>query len=161
MARAEGPGQRDSKFRTPHVVTIITGVVVAVAAAFFPVSQLADYSNSGTLFAFGAVSLGVMILRFTDKSRPRPIRATQQFTVAPCRSSVPGVFLSLGIQSKLLFFVWTAIGVVLYFCFGFWNSNIRRGIVDVVELDDSATGQPPASIDTAAKQPLRRRFRST
>src|SRR6185312_6221653 len=55
------------KFRTPWIITIVTGAVVAVFAAFLPVGQLADYSNSGTLFAFAAVSLGVMILRFTDK----------------------------------------------------------------------------------------------
>src|SRR3546814_10745311 len=37
------------KFRTPHIVTAITGCAVAVAAAFFPVGQLADISNAGTL----------------------------------------------------------------------------------------------------------------
>ena len=47
-------------------MTIVTGIVVAIAAAFLPVGTLADYSNSGTLFAFAAVSLGVMVLRITD-----------------------------------------------------------------------------------------------
>src|SRR6201996_9813486 len=55
------------RFKTPWVVTLVTGVIVAIAAAFFPVGQLADYSNAGTLFAFAAVSVGVMVLRFTDK----------------------------------------------------------------------------------------------
>src|SRR3546814_4976749 len=45
------------KFHTPHVITIITGVAVALFAAFFPVGQLANISNSGTLFAFAAVSI--------------------------------------------------------------------------------------------------------
>src|SRR6201996_5561921 len=55
------------KFKTPWVITLVTGVVVALFAAFLPVGQLADYSNAGTLFAFAAVSVGVMVLRFTDK----------------------------------------------------------------------------------------------
>src|SRR5512139_1034258 len=54
------------RFRTP---CIVTRIFVAIAAAFLPVGTLADYSNAGTLFAFAAVSLGVMILRKTDPSR--------------------------------------------------------------------------------------------
>src|SRR3546814_9574453 len=60
------------KFNTPHVITIITGVAVALFAAFFPVGQLANISNSGTLFAFAAVSIAVMVIRRTDPSRHRP-----------------------------------------------------------------------------------------
>ena len=122
------------RFKTPWVVTIVTGIVVAVAAAFFPVSQLADYSNSGTLFAFAAVSLGVMILRLTDKDRIRPFRAPLLFVVAPL--SIAGcavLFLSLGIQSKMLFLVWTLIGLAIYFSYGYRHSNVARGIVDVVD----------------------------
>ncbi len=54
------------KFHTPHVVTIITGAVVSLFAALFPVGTLADISNSGTLFAFFLVALGVMMLRKSD-----------------------------------------------------------------------------------------------
>jgi APA family basic amino acid/polyamine antiporter len=133
------------RFKTPWVITIITGVFVAIAAAFLPVGQLVDYSNSGTLFAFAAVSLGVMILRFTDKSRPRPFRTPILFVVAPL--SIIGclaLFLSLDVKSKTVFFVWSAIGLVLYFSYGFWRSNVRRGVIEDVELDDSGSGQPPA-----------------
>lgn len=51
------------KYHTPHVVTIITGIVVAIFAALFPVGALADISNSGTLFAFAMVAVAVLILR--------------------------------------------------------------------------------------------------
>ncbi len=134
-----------SRFRTPWVITLVTGVIVAIAAAFLPVGSLADYSNAGTLFAFAAVSLGVMILRFTDKNRVRPFRTPLLFVVAPL--SILGcilLFFSLGIESKMVFVGWTVIGLVLYFAFGFWNSNVRTGYEEDVDLDDSATGQPPA-----------------
>src|SRR6185437_7213195 len=126
-------------FRTPWVITIITGVVVALAAAFFPVGQLADYSNAGTLFAFAAVSLGVMILRFTDAGRPRPFRTPAVFIVAPL--SILGcavLFISLTKQAMGLFAVWAVVGLVIYFLYGFWNSNVRRGVVDLPELDPDA-----------------------
>lgn len=130
------------KFKTPWVITIVTGVAVSIAAALFPVGQLADYSNSGTLFAFAAVSLGVMILRFTDKTRHRPFRTPALFIVAPL--SILGcvvLFMSLGPQSKTLFYVWTGIGLVFYFAYGFWRSNVRRGVVEAVDLPE-AIAQP-------------------
>ena len=40
------------RFKTPHVVTLITGTGAGIAAAVLPVGKLADLSNSGTLFAF-------------------------------------------------------------------------------------------------------------
>jgi len=132
-----------TRFRTPWIITIVTGTVVAIAAAFLPVGQLADYSNSGTLFAFGMVSLGVMILRFTDKNRVRPFRTPFVFIVAP--ASIIGclvLFLSLDEKSKMLFFVWTALGLVLYFLYGFWNSNVRHGIEVDTPLDEEAPGGP-------------------
>jgi APA family basic amino acid/polyamine antiporter len=121
------------------VITIITGIIVAIAAAFFPVGQLADYSNAGTLFAFAAVSLGVMILRFTDRNRPRPFRTPAVFIVAPL--SILGcavLFISLPKQAMGLFAVWAVIGLVFYFAYGFWKSNVRRGIVEVGELEEGA-----------------------
>jgi APA family basic amino acid/polyamine antiporter len=128
-------------FKTPWIITLVTGAVVALFAAFLPVGQLADYSNSGTLFAFAAVSLGVMILRFTDPGRARPFRTPALFIVAPL--SIIGcavLFLSLDSKSKGLFAAWTAIGLVFYFAYGFWKSNVRRGILDIEPLEEGPGG---------------------
>jgi APA family basic amino acid/polyamine antiporter len=129
------------RFQTPYVVTIVTGVFVAIAAAFLPVGSLADYSNAGTLFAFAAVSLGVMILRRKDPSRPRPFRTPALYLVAPL--SIAGcalLFLNLNIESKLLFVSWTVIGLVIYFLYGYRNSHVGRGITEVPELAADAPG---------------------
>ncbi len=133
------------KFKTPWVITLVTGVGVAIAAAFLPVGALADYSNAGTLFAFAAVSLGVMILRFTDKNRVRPFKTPLVFIVAPL--SIIGcalLFFSLGMESKMVFFGWALIGLVLYFAFGFWNSNVRKGVIEDHE-NDADLPPPPGT----------------
>ena len=130
------------KFRTPYIVTIVTGVVVAIAAAFLPVGTLADYSNAGTLFAFAMVSLGVMILRKKDPGRPRPFRTPALFVVAPL--SIAGcllLFINLNNESKLLFVSWTVIGLVFYFLYGYRHSHVGRGVVEVPELSPDA---PPS-----------------
>ncbi len=129
------------RFRTPYVVTVVTGVFVAIAAAFLPVGTLADYSNAGTLFAFAAVSLGVMVLRRTDPNRARPFRTPALFVIAPL--SIIGcllLFFSLNIESKTLFAVWTVAGLILYFLYGYRNSHIARGVVEVPEVASDAPG---------------------
>ena len=134
------------RFRTPYIVTIVTGFFVAIAAAFLPVGTLADYSNAGTLFAFAAVSLGVMILRRRDPGRARPFRTPALFVVAPL--SIAGcvlLFINLNNESKLLFVSWTVIGLVIYFLYGYRHSNVARGIVEVPEV----AGDAPGSIGVA------------
>ena len=129
------------RFRTPYVVTIVTGIFVAIAAAFLPVGTLADYSNAGTLFAFAAVSLGVMILRKKDPGRARPFRTPALFIVAPL--SIAGcilLFLNLNVESKLLFVTWTIVGLVVYFFYGYRHSHVARGITEVPELAADAPG---------------------
>jgi APA family basic amino acid/polyamine antiporter len=129
------------RFRTPYVVTIVTGVFVAIAAAFLPVGTLADYSNAGTLFAFAAVSLGVMILRRKDPTRPRPFRTPALYIVAPL--SIAGcllLFINLNNESKLLFLTWTVLGLIFYFLYGYRHSNVGRGVTEVPELAPEAPG---------------------
>ncbi|MFX7752011.1 amino acid permease C-terminal domain-containing protein, partial [Acinetobacter baumannii] len=84
------------------------------------------------LFAFAVVSLGVMILRLTDKSRHRSFRTPLLWLVAPL--SLIGcvvLFVSLDRASQLVFLAWTGIGLLFYFLYGYHHSNVARGIVEV------------------------------
>lgn len=132
------------KFRTPHVVTAITGLVVAVAAAFFPVGQLADISNAGTLYAFLMVATAVMVLRRRDPHRARGFRVPGVWVIAPL--TIAGcLFLFLNLPSAAMLFLpaWTALGLVVYFLYGRRNSHLGRGIVEVVDdIGDEETMVP-------------------
>jgi len=117
------------RFKTPHIVTLVTGFAVTLAAAFFPVGKLADISNSGTLFAFMVVALAVMILRIKDKHRVRPFKTPAVWLVAPL--AVVGcvvLFLFLPPHAKLVFPIWGAIGLVFYFLYGYRKSHVALGI---------------------------------
>jgi APA family basic amino acid/polyamine antiporter len=133
------------RFRTPHVVTWITGISVAFGAAFLPVGKLADFSNSGTLFGFAIVSLAVLVMRYTHPDRARPFRAPMLWLFSPL--AILGclvLFFFLPWQAKLLFPVWSGIGLVLYFTYGYRHSHVGRGVSDVPEFDKDA---PPGLIE--------------
>jgi APA family basic amino acid/polyamine antiporter len=116
------------RFHTPHVVTIITGLVVTVFASFFPVGVLADISNSGTLFAFMAVALGVMILRRRDPGRARPFRTPGIWVVGPLAlAGCAFLFFSLPLRTQLTFFAWAGLGLLIYFLYGVRASPLAKG----------------------------------
>jgi APA family basic amino acid/polyamine antiporter len=113
------------KFGTPYVVTIITGIAVTIFAAFFPVGVLADISNSGTLFAFLTVSVGVMVLRVRDPGRHRPFRMPLIWLVGPL-AFIGCAFLlfSLPMKTQITFLQWTAAGLLIYFLYGYRKSPL-------------------------------------
>lgn len=131
------------KWKTPHIVTMITGVVVAVFAAFLPVGRLADISNSGTLFAFFMVAIAVLMLRVKEPNRERPFRTPLVWVVAPLAIfGTVGLYLNLPTDAKLVLPVWGAIGLVVYFLYGYRKSHVGRGIIDVHEDDPDAPPPP-------------------
>ncbi|HEX8056650.1 MAG TPA: amino acid permease [Novosphingobium sp.] len=138
------------RFHTPHVITVLTGIFVTLFAAFFPVGLLADVSNAGTLFAFAAVSIAVMVLRRTDANRARPFRTPAVQLVAPL--SIIGclyLFFSLDMKTKTIFVLWAAIGLVVYFAYSRRRSHVGRGIVETHETDTDIPPQPVPPIPGA------------
>lgn len=125
------------KFHTPHVVTLVTGFGVTIAAAFLPVGKLANISNSGTLFAFLVVALAVMILRVRDKHRYRPFKTPAVWLVGPlAMAGCITLFMFLPPDAKLVFPVWGAVGLTFYFLYGFRKSHVARGLYDPTGGED-------------------------
>ncbi len=116
------------RFHTPHVVTMATGLLVALFAAMFPVGALADISNSGTLFAFFVVALGVMVLRRTQPDHPRTFRTPFIWVVGPlAMAGCALLFVSLGGYTIKLFFAWAVIGLAVYALYGRHRSHLANG----------------------------------
>ena len=130
------------RFRTPHIVTAITGAAVAIGAAFFPVGQLADISNAGTLYAFLMVAVAVMMLRRTDPARPRAFKVPAVWLIGPL--TIAGcIFLFVNLPTAAMLFlpIWGVVGIVIYFLYSRSRSHLGRGIVEVHE-DDYADLEP-------------------
>ena len=119
-------GRIHPRFNTPHVSTIVTGVVVAIAAGLTPISTLGMLVNIGTLMAFVIVSIGVIVLRRTRPDLPRPFRMPL-VPLLPALSAVVALVLMLGLPRATWerLFIWMGIGVVVYFVYGYRRSRLR------------------------------------
>jgi basic amino acid/polyamine antiporter, APA family len=112
-------------FRTPYVITTIVGIVVAVLATFTSIDVLAELVNVGTLFAFILVSLGVIVLRRTRPDLHRAFRVPL-VPVIPILAALVCFYLmlNLAVETWLRFFIWMAIGLVVYFGYGRSHSKV-------------------------------------
>ena len=116
------------KTRVPHITTLITGIVVALGALLADENEIYDLTNIGTLSAFAIVCVGVLVLRYTDPSRPRPFRVpfVIPVTVLGAAACIYTMF-GLPVKAWERFGIWLLIGLALYFTYGFKNSTLRRG----------------------------------
>jgi APA family basic amino acid/polyamine antiporter len=114
------------RFRTPVVITMLTGCVVAVIAGLMPIVVLGEMVNIGTLLAFAIVSASVIVLRVRRPDLPRPFK-TPGYPFVP----VLGVLTSLGLMAFLpldtwlRLGVWLLIGLLIYGLYGIRHSRVR------------------------------------
>ncbi len=116
------------KFKTPHVTTILTGVVVGGFAAVMSIDEMVDLTNIGTLFAFVLVCIGITILRYKDPDRHRPFKVPFGAWLLPMMGAVSCVFLMyyLPPSSWWRFVAWLMIGLSVYLSYSYTRSGIGR-----------------------------------
>jgi APA family basic amino acid/polyamine antiporter len=117
------------RFRTPHVATLVAGIFVGIPAGIFDIGTLADLSNIGTLFAFVLVAIAVLILRKSQPGRARGFRVPL-VPLVPILSIVTCLVLmaSLTLENWIRFFVWLAIGLLIYFLYSKKRSTLRNSV---------------------------------
>ncbi|GAA0635848.1 amino acid permease [Brevundimonas lenta] len=140
------------KFRTPWIGTIVLGILIAIAAAFLPISILGDLVSLGTATAFAIVCLSVIFLRIKHPEMERPFKVPGGIFTA-----VLGILACLFLASQnlipmfqhaaednplplMLLGGYAAVGAVIYIIYGFWNSKLAKGIdiTEDVKLESAA-----------------------
>ena len=109
------------KYRTPHVNTVLVGVVVAAATLVLDINAAAELCNIGTLAAFMLVCAGVRVLRKVDPTRYRPFRVPFVPVVPILGIIICLALVVLGLptfRTLVIFGIWIAIGMVFYFTYG-------------------------------------------
>ncbi|HEX7323967.1 MAG TPA: amino acid permease [Rhodanobacteraceae bacterium] len=115
------------RFKTPYISTIITGLAAAAGAGLLPIDILAELTNIGTLLAFLVVCIAVLVLRYTKPDLPRPFRTPWPWVT--CTLGALGcilLILNLPEDTWWRAIIWTIIGLIIYFAYGFRHSQLRR-----------------------------------
>jgi len=115
------------KYRTPHVTTVVTGVVVAVGSLVADENEIYDLTNIGTLTAFAIVCGGVLVLRLRQPHLHRPFRVPLVWPVA-LAGTAACLYIMKGLPRTAWdrFGIWLALGLVLYFVYGHRRSRLRN-----------------------------------
>ena len=118
------------KYRTPHVLTWLSGVVVIVCALFMDLNISAELCNFGTFTSFIIICIAVLILRKTEPDRQRP------FKVPFCPLlPVLGILTCGGLMvysmkflktSSLYFPLWLIMGVAIYVVYGYKQKRLEE-----------------------------------
>ena len=118
------------KFKTPHVMTWLSGLIVIICALFMDLNLSAELCNFGTFTSFIIICVAVLILRKTEPDRPRP------FKVPFCPLfPILGIVICLALMyyrfsakatSALYFIVWLVIGIIIYASYSYKSKRLEE-----------------------------------
>jgi APA family basic amino acid/polyamine antiporter len=116
-----------TKKHVPLLNSWITATFVAICAGLIPLDKLAELANIGTLTAFIVVAIGIVVLR---KTQPN-LRRAFKVPFVPWIPLLAVLFCGyLIIQLSQItwfgFFVWSIIGLIVYFLYGRKHSELSR-----------------------------------
>ena len=115
------------RFGTPVLMTLITGIIVAIIAGFLPLKEIAELANAGTLVAFIAVAVCMMVMRVKAPDQPRLFKAPLPWVIGP--AGILGciyLFISLPFATVWRFFAWNALGLIVYWVYARHKSLLAQ-----------------------------------
>jgi basic amino acid/polyamine antiporter, APA family len=114
------------RHKTPHVMTVATGILSAIIAGLFPIGVLGELVSIGTLLAFAIVCIGVLVLRVVEPSAHRPFRTPFVWVVSILGAASALMQMAyLPSETWLRLIAWMAIGLAIYFVYGRRRASIQ------------------------------------
>jgi len=114
------------KYSTPHIITIFVGIFTIIGTFFLNLEASANLCNIGTFTAFVVVSIGVMVLRYTDPNRKRAFKMPLMplIPILAIVSCLVIVKIGIPMDTFIAFSVWIALGLLIYFSYSYKNANM-------------------------------------
>ncbi len=120
------------KFRTPHILTWISGIIVIICSLFMDLNISAELCNFGTFTSFIIICIAVLILRKTEPDRYRPFKVPfyPLFPVLGIITCSVLMIYSLGSlkTSSLYFPLWLLIGFLIYVTYGYGQKRLEERV---------------------------------
>ncbi|WP_240124970.1 amino acid permease [Thermomonas alba] len=113
---------------TPVAITVFTALLTAALAGVARLDEIAALANAGTLIAFTAVAVCLLVLRVRDPARPRVFRTPWAWLVGPL--AILGcayLFLSLPQRTQLWCLAWNGFGLLVYLLYARRHSLLGQG----------------------------------
>jgi len=104
-----------------------TPVLMTRIAGFLSLREIAELANAGTLVAFIAVAICLLVLRHKAPTHPRPFSVSAPWLIAI--GAIAGcayLFVSLPLATIYRFFIWNAVGIAVYFLYARHQSALGR-----------------------------------
>jgi APA family basic amino acid/polyamine antiporter len=115
----------------PVIMTLFTALLVCLVAGVFPLGKIAEVANAGTLAAFIAVAVCMLVMRARDPTVARPFRTPMAWVVGPL--AIAGciyLFFSLAGVTREVFVLWNTIGLAAYFLYAKGHSRLGRSAAE-------------------------------
>lgn len=127
------------KYATPHIITIFVGIFTIIGTFFLDLEASANLCNIGTFTAFIVVSIGVMVLRYTDPNRKRAFKMPLMplIPILAITSCLVIVKIGIPLDTFVAFSVWIALGLLIYFSYSYKNANLDLDEQAKISEDES------------------------
>lgn len=118
------------KYRTPHIMTWISGIVVILCGLFMDLNISAALCNFGTFTSFVIICLAVLILRKTAPDKPRPFKVPFCPWFPLIGIFICGILIIFSLNtlktSSLYFLLWLFVGILIYAFYGYRQKRLEE-----------------------------------
>ena len=136
------------KFQTPYIITVVVGLFTILGTFFLDLEASANLCNIGTFMAFIVVSIGVIILRYTDPNRKRGFKIPLM-PIIPILGILCCLFIiykGIPFSTFIAFSLWVVLGLAFYFSYSYKNANL-----DLVQTAEVASNEEEKAIEEIKK----------
>ena len=116
------------KYKTPHIMTWISGIAVIICGLFMDLNISAALCNFGTFTSFVIICLAVLILRKTEPDRNRPFKVPFCPWFPIIGMTICGVLIAFSMKtlktSSVYFVLWLIAGILIYVLYGYRQKRL-------------------------------------